>query len=237
MAARSISPGFLREIDQFLCAHPEIASCAEGRDMLRALSRLSPLEAYKYFLRGYTRPARYIDGIIKTEYFRPALDFTWCPLRKKYDSELVEFFDGFDYRHDIIDCIDREVHIGIQRLTFGRPVSVSLRKLISYSLWGNPVDAYKFFEYSYQQDFLPHRYVSEHVVLGHIPQSKYYSEPQPSDVGGWRRHGYVRSRMARARDQGVGKFHLFLITIIAGGQKAQQYVIANAFRRPRCLDR
>jgi hypothetical protein len=55
---RNIDPGFLHEIDLFLQGHPEIASCPEGRDMLRNLSTLSPLDAYRYFLKGYTRPAR-----------------------------------------------------------------------------------------------------------------------------------------------------------------------------------
>jgi hypothetical protein len=58
LAHRSISTGFLVEIDQFLRGHPEIADCLEGRDTIVQLNTLSPLEAYKYFLRGYTRPAR-----------------------------------------------------------------------------------------------------------------------------------------------------------------------------------
>jgi hypothetical protein len=58
MKDRSISKSFLVEIDQFLRGHPEIADYPEGRDTLLQLNTLSPLEAYKYFLRGYTRPAR-----------------------------------------------------------------------------------------------------------------------------------------------------------------------------------
>lgn len=135
------------------------------------------------------------------------MDYTYCPLRKKYDQELIDFFDGFDYRHDIIDRIDQEVYMGIQDLAFGRPVSMALRKLICYAIWGNPVDAYKWYEYSYQQEYMPHRYLPEHVVLGHLPKPTDYTEPQPSCVGGWKRHGDVRYRMARAKDQGVGKSH------------------------------
>lgn len=51
LTTRSISLGFLREIDQFFQGHPEIATCAEGRSTLRQLSTLPPLEAYKYFLK------------------------------------------------------------------------------------------------------------------------------------------------------------------------------------------
>jgi hypothetical protein len=58
LADRSISRGFLVEIDQFFRSHPEIAHCPEGRETIRQLNSSSPLEAYRYFLRGYTRPAR-----------------------------------------------------------------------------------------------------------------------------------------------------------------------------------
>ncbi|KAF1937616.1 hypothetical protein EJ02DRAFT_356429 [Clathrospora elynae] len=210
LAARSIAPEFLREIDLFLQGHPEIASCTEGRKMLDDLNTLSPLDAYVYFLKGYTKPARYIDGIVRTDYFQVPRSYAYILLRKKFDPELVAFFDGFDFRHDIIDRIDREVYMGIQDLDFGRKVSVSLRKLICYAVWGNPVDAYKYFEYSYQNEFMPHRYLPDHVVLGHVPKPADYAEPRPSDVGGGKKHTYVRLRMARAQDQGVDVLDVLL---------------------------
>ena len=148
---------------------------------------------------------RYIDGLIKTGYFQLPLDFHPCPLRKKYDQELVDFFDGFEYRHDLIDQIDQTVEMGIRELALGRLVPLGLRKLICYAVWGNPVDAYKWFEYCYQHDYMPHRYLPEHVVLGQLPKPKGYAEPQPSSFGRWNGYGDVRRRMARARDQGVGK--------------------------------
>lgn len=55
---RSISRGFLVEIDQFFRSHPEIADCSEGRETIMQLDSSSPLDAYRHFLRGYTRPAR-----------------------------------------------------------------------------------------------------------------------------------------------------------------------------------
>ncbi|KAH7082566.1 hypothetical protein BKA63DRAFT_404313, partial [Paraphoma chrysanthemicola] len=205
LASRAISYGFLAEIDLFLQGHPEIATCVEGRNMLRQLATLPPLEAYKCFLKGYTLPARYLDGIIRSEYFRLPLDFPYQPLSTKRDSELDEFFDGFEYRHDIIARIDREVRQGIQDLAYGRAVPLALRKLVCYALWGNPVDAYKWFEYSYQDEFMPHRYLPEHVILGHLPKPVDSGAPRPSILTGYRKHGDVRARMARANDQGVGK--------------------------------
>lgn len=213
------------ELDQFLRGHPEIATFPEGRDTIYQLNTLSPLEAYKYFLRGYTRPARsvgkfksimgvpadgdrYIDGIVKSKYFALPSNYPYRPLRTKIDPELVEFFDGFEYRYDIIDRIDDIVRGGIRELSLGRPVSAGYRRLICYALWGNPSDAYKWYEYSLQDDYLPHRYLPEHVVLAHIPMLAGEAHPRPSILGTSRRHMRVRFRMARANDQGIGEFSL-----------------------------
>ncbi|KAH7412003.1 hypothetical protein DE146DRAFT_784606 [Phaeosphaeria sp. MPI-PUGE-AT-0046c] len=200
---RSISVGFLKEIDQFFIGHPEIATCAEGRSTLQQLSVLPPLDAYKYFLKGYTRPARYVDGVIRTDDFTVPPDFSYQALSSKTDPELIDFFDGFQYRHDIIERIDSEVYMGMKDLVQGRHIPVALRKLICYAVWGNPVDAYKWFEYLYQTEYMPHRYLPEHVVLGHIPKPTNHADPRPSVLSGPLRHREVRSRMARANDQGV----------------------------------
>lgn len=95
--------------------------------------------------------------------------------------------------------------MGIRELAYGRSISVSLRKLICYAVWGNPVDAYKWFEYAYQNEYMPHRYLPEHVVLGHIPKTTDCADPRPGFASGPMKHRDVRFRMARANDQGVGK--------------------------------
>lgn len=136
------------------------------------------------------------------------MNFTYQALNSKTDPELVEFFDGFDYRHDILERIDKEVYAGMQALACGRYTPVALRKLICYAVWGNPVDAYKWFEYSYQNEYMPHRYLPEHVVLGHVPKPADYTEPRPAVLTGHKKHGDVRARMAQANDQGVGGFLL-----------------------------
>ncbi|KAF1358534.1 hypothetical protein EJ07DRAFT_179751 [Lizonia empirigonia] len=146
---------------------------------------------------------RYIDGIVKSEYFALPSNYPYRPLRTKIDPELVEFFDGFEYRYDIIDRIDDIVRGGIRELSLGRPVSAGYRRLICYALWGNPSDAYKWYEYSLQDDYLPHRYLPEHVVLGHIPKLAGEANLRPSILGTSRRHMRVRFRMARANDQGI----------------------------------
>ncbi|KAF2030224.1 hypothetical protein EK21DRAFT_65908 [Setomelanomma holmii] len=232
LASRAISRGFLTEIDQFFQGHLEIATFPEGRSMLRQIATLPPLEAYKTFLKGYTLPARYLNGIIRSDYFRLPLDFHYQPLSAKRDPELHDFFAGFDYRHDIIDRIDHEVRHSMKDLAYGRAVTLALRKLICYALWGNPVDAYKWFEYSYQKEFMPHRYLPEHVILGHLPKPSNLQEPRPSTfLNGHKKHGDVRARMAHANDQGVGRWsfaHAF--------QNLPSSVLnsSRCFGRPHC---
>jgi hypothetical protein len=205
LSARKVSTGFLVEIDQFIRGYPELAKHACGMRFLEELTNLPPLEAYQYFLRGYTRPARYIDGIMLTGDFRLPLDFRPRSVSHVKDKELEDFFDGFEYRYDILDQIDRVVSAACVDLSHGRFVSSGLRRLVCYAAWGNPVDAYKWYEYSYQQDYMPHRYLPEHVVLGEIPKPDGYIEPEPTIMKGWRRHREVRFRMAKAKDEGIGE--------------------------------
>jgi hypothetical protein len=146
---------------------------------------------------------RYMDDIVRTDHFSLPLNYPYQPLSTRHDTELVDFFDGFDYRHDIIERIDQEVHVAMKDLAYGQPLPPALRKLVCYALWGNPIDAYKWFEYSYQKEYMPHRYLPEHVVLGHIPKPS-GADPRPQTITGFLRHGEVRARMARANDQGVG---------------------------------
>jgi len=155
---------------------------------------------------------RYPDGIIRTDNFPLPLGYPYQPLSTKLDPELVEFFDGFEYRHDIIDRIDQEVRMAMRELAYGGTIPPGLRKLVCYAIWGNPVDAYKWFEYSYQREHMPHRYLPEHVVLGDVPKPAGYTEPRPLSDSGPKKHGEVRARMARANDQGVGTSRSLLFT-------------------------
>ena len=65
LKSRNVSRGFLHEIDMFLAAHPEVAEsdnvlCTEFTDRF---NNSTPLEAYTFFVEGYTKPARYVDGV------------------------------------------------------------------------------------------------------------------------------------------------------------------------------
>lgn len=203
IARRQVSRGFLYEIDQFLRSHSEIARYA--RNFVELINSLPPLDAYLFFLKGYTRPARYMDGIIRTDDFLLPVGFRPTSLRSIHDTELDDFFDGFEYRYDILDRIDKEVEWACADISQGRRVYASMRRLVCLVIYGNPVDAYKYYEYNYQQEYMPHRYLPEHVVLGEIPKLAGYREPEPTQLRGFRGYGNVRYRMARARDQGVGE--------------------------------
>lgn len=142
---------------------------------------------------------------MRPEYFTLPANYPYQPLRTKVDPELVDFFDGFQYRWDIIDRIDQVVRTGIHELSLGRPLPSGYRRLVCYAIWGNPSDAYKWYEYHLQEEYLPHRYLPEHVVLGHLPKLAGEADLQPSSLNTSRRHTTVRRRMASANDEGIGE--------------------------------
>ena len=89
---------------------------------------------------------------------------TLTPIASIRDEELVDFFGEFAYRTDILQNIDAEVARLVRALHDRRRISFAQRKLVVYTLYGNVVDAFKFFEYNYQEDWLAHRYLHEHGV-------------------------------------------------------------------------
>jgi exosome complex RNA-binding protein Rrp4 len=77
---------------------------------------------------------RYIYGIIKIGYFKVDPVLHYCPLRKKYDPELDDFFKSYRERNEVLNKIDEMVCKGVEDLSAEREVTVSLRKLICGSL-------------------------------------------------------------------------------------------------------
>jgi len=78
--------------------------------------------------------------------------------------------------------IENEVRRLSTTLYNGERLSVAERKMIVYGKYGNPSDAYKYFEYNYQEEYLPHRYLPEHVVLHELPKSSGYCMPVPRQL-------------------------------------------------------
>lgn len=58
---RKISLHFLNDIDDFLKRHPRLLKACPN--WCYQLSTLTPLQAYLFFVKGYLRPARYVDGV------------------------------------------------------------------------------------------------------------------------------------------------------------------------------
>jgi hypothetical protein len=142
---------------------------------------------------------------VKPDNFMMPVDYPYQPLSTKTDPELVEFFEGFEYRWDIIHRIDEAVRAGLEKLSLGRPIPSGYRRLVCYAVWGNPSDAYKWYEYQLQEEYLPHRYLPEHVILRNLPKLAGDAIPLPSSLDNPSRHKDVRYKMARANDGGVGK--------------------------------
>lgn len=175
-----------------------------------AYNRKRPLAAYLFFVKGYTRPARYVNNYLPDD-DRGLLaaaggsDFTTM----KHDDELQDFFDGYEYRWDILAKIDEEAQKLCNILMQGGRLSHAQRTLVVLAMFGNVVDAYKYYEYNYQTDWLPHRYLPEHVMLLELPKSQ-LAGPVPHHInrsgrecGRISSHHLTRARMARAHDAGV----------------------------------
>lgn len=61
LQVRHISPAFLKDIDFFLDTHPEIAHYQP--EWTRKINSFKPVAAYLHFVRGWLRPARYLDSV------------------------------------------------------------------------------------------------------------------------------------------------------------------------------
>lgn len=122
------------------------------------------------------------------------------------DTELEDFFRDFGYRYDVLACIDQEAAFAVNELRRGRSIMADMSRLVCYAIYGNPVDAYKFYQFRYQEKDTPTRYLPKHIVLRHKLERQVHVGPPPipSAVDYCSRHRAVRYRMARANDQGVG---------------------------------
>ncbi|KAJ9643631.1 hypothetical protein H2201_006263 [Coniosporium apollinis] len=222
LSSRRIAKTFLVEIDLLLASHPELLH--DAREFALEFNRGTPLQAYKFFIKGYTKPARYEPGALPEQEYdlRTMLPYTpTSSLSKKFDEELSAFFEGYQYRVDILMRIDKEAETYRRDFLDNSPLSAGQRKLMIYALFGNPVDAYKFYEYNFQTEWLPHRYLPEHVVFAEVSKPDDYALPVPHVMA---REGEIpehrrlwketRLRMARAADAGVDVIDVLLDELV-----------------------
>ncbi|KAF2186333.1 hypothetical protein K469DRAFT_749917 [Zopfia rhizophila CBS 207.26] len=215
-----ISPGFLSEVDMFLRQNPGILKhCPE---FVQELNFLPPLKAYKTFLKGYTRPARYITGV-------PDVDFTLTqgfipqPLATAYDEEIVGLFQDCEYRDALRAKFFRGPPSNVSR--------VDILRKINY----------------FQTERMPYRHLGGHVVLSDITKSANYTEPEPDAVDfdsrprrQWK-YCAVRYKMGSTKEQGVAKYVLKVLVneygkaLIRKGYK-RTYVNEKCREAERAID-
>lgn len=167
----------------FLSNNPEIAEYAP--DFVQRFNSGRPVESYRIFLKGYTKPARYLNGILPTtdEETGVKLPIIIPSITGVDDIELRDFFDGYEYRMDILQKIDDEVHHLAAMLRNAGSLTFPQRHLLSLSIWGNPACAFKYYEYNYQTDWLPHRHLPEHVILLEAPKQETVSPVPRVELG------------------------------------------------------
>ncbi|EMD00460.1 hypothetical protein BAUCODRAFT_127635 [Baudoinia panamericana UAMH 10762] len=212
---RRVAPSFLHEIDHFLRAHPEIA--AYNPAFARLINQVPVLAGYRFFMKGYTKPARYCDQALPNISNLPR-DMPQSQCAVRFDSEMRDFFEGHQYRTDILAMIDNHVNALIAAHSQGQHLTFDQRKLMVYACFGNVADAYRFYEYNYQTEWLEHRYLPEHVVLSEIPKEHGRLMPYPHQMSGPDEHcpenrrsfPATRARMARANDEGVDVLEVLL---------------------------
>ncbi|KAK3113448.1 hypothetical protein LTR53_009254 [Teratosphaeriaceae sp. CCFEE 6253] len=232
MRGRRTSPTFLNEIDQWVpsrfhyslgCTHIALDSCrflaAHGEIVQYSpqfadyFNSLPPLQAYLFFALPNLHNIPIPPVVV--------------PIASVHDTELLNFFDGHEYRIDILMKIDTEVIELCKALYHGMRVNPEQRKLVVYAVFGtgtlplaasdavadfapwvgHAIDAFKYYEYNYQTEWLHHRYLPEHVILAELPKRADRALPVPRQVDhqyeSRRSHPQTRARMARANDQGV----------------------------------
>ncbi|KAF2084261.1 hypothetical protein K490DRAFT_59685 [Saccharata proteae CBS 121410] len=168
LRGRKISPDFLKEIDGFRRTYPEIILYDPG--FAHIMNRAAPLDAYKHFVSGFHRPARYLPDILPQGDLSFHPGFTPARVADASDEELDEFLTTNGYDRDILNMIDDEVASLVRKVQKGHLIHLKDRKLLQYALWGNPVDAYKQYEFHHQLRRLRHHYVPDHTVLEAIPK-------------------------------------------------------------------
>lgn len=89
-------------------------------------------------------------------------------LVESYDPELIDFFDGWEYRYDILKMIDRNVDDLARKHEHGLNLAQAEYKMMCFGIYANPVDAYKYYEYNYQDSFL--------VLLPSYPNTVHFTD-------------------------------------------------------------
>ncbi|KAH0339841.1 hypothetical protein KCU81_g7060, partial [Aureobasidium melanogenum] len=206
---RKISFHFLNDIDDFLKRHPGLLKACPS--WCYQLNALSPLQAYLFFVKGYLRPARYVEGAL------PAPEDEQIPARPislehhSHDPELYDHITDIGQCLELLGQLDESVWILTKAYHSGRRLNELQFHLLTMATYAQPVDALKYYEYCYLPSVYSNRIIQEHNVLGHLvrnpappirpaPTTAPRRAPRPSARSAYKAR---RARKARYRREPV----------------------------------
>ncbi|KEQ61288.1 uncharacterized protein M437DRAFT_52022, partial [Aureobasidium melanogenum CBS 110374] len=153
---RKISFHFLNDIDDFLKRHPGLLKACPS--WCYQLNALSPLQAYLFFVKGYLRPARYVEGAL------PAPEDEQIPARPislehhSHDPELYDHITDIGQCLELLGQLDESVWILTKAYHSGRRLNELQFHLLTMATYAQPVDALKYYEYCYLPSVYSNRY-------------------------------------------------------------------------------
>ncbi|KAG9522247.1 hypothetical protein KCV07_g3138, partial [Aureobasidium melanogenum] len=163
---RKISFHFLNDIDDFLKRHPGLLKACPS--WCYQLNALSPLQAYLFFVKGYLRPARYVDGAL------PAPEDEQIPAHPislehhSHDPELYDHITDIGQCLELLGQLDESVWVLTKAYHSGHRLNELEFHLLTMATYAQPVDALKYYEYCYLPSVHSNRIIQEHTVLGHL---------------------------------------------------------------------
>ncbi|KAI4848513.1 hypothetical protein E4T44_03887 [Aureobasidium sp. EXF-8845] len=153
---RKISFNFLNDIDNFLKRHPALLKACPS--WCYQLSALSPLDAYLFFVKGYLRPARYVDGVL------PAPEDEQIPVHPislehhSHDPELYDHITDIGQCLELLGRLDELVWLLTQAYHSGHSLEEAQVLLLTMATYAQPVDVLKYYEYCYLPSLQSNRY-------------------------------------------------------------------------------
>ncbi|KAH0367818.1 hypothetical protein KCU65_g4386, partial [Aureobasidium melanogenum] len=229
---RKISSHFLNDIDNFLKRHPGLLKACPS--WCYQLNALSPLQAYLFFVKGYLRPARYVDGAL------PGPEDEQIPARPislehhSHDPELYDHVTDIGQCLELLGRLDEVVWLLTKAYHSGQRLNELQFNLLTMATYAQPVDALKYYEYCYWPS-LQNRIVQEHNVLGHLVRNP-APPSRPAPPAGPRRAPRPSARSAyKARRARKARYRREPVADQPFGLKASGVEVMTTHRRVRKL--
>ncbi|KAI4726271.1 hypothetical protein E4T49_05935 [Aureobasidium sp. EXF-10728] len=201
---RKVSFHFLNDIDDFLKRHPGLLKACPS--WCHQLNTLPPLEAYLFFVKGYLRPARYVDGAL------PAPEDEQIPVHPislehhSHDPELYEHITDIGQCLELRGRLDEMVWKLTQAYHSGLRLDHSQVLLLTMATYAQPVDVLKYWEYCYLPSLQSNSHLAppKPVPQGRTaPQSVPMRKPQVVAKAGRKANKARKARKARYRQEPV----------------------------------